>query len=382
MRSFDVVVVGSGPSGAMTALKLAEGGLSVAIIEKETLPRYKTCGGGVGYRARTLLGFDIASVVEQEFKTVKFFMVGEGLDYSVSREFPIISMVMRDQFDSLIVTKAKEKGAVLLENCKVNSLTQIKNGIILHTLDGDVQSTFVIAADGVLSPVARMVGWEDSRYLIPALEYEVEVPEKEFVRLSKDVRFDINFIPDGYAWSFPKKNHLSIGVASTKRGKIDLHAYYKDYLKALGIEKIVSESSHGAQIPISPRTDGFFKNNVLLIGDAAGVVDPISAEGISNAIYSGILAAESIIEGKLKAQDVGTIFNKNMNEKIVAELKTAQFLAGIFYSKIWFRKQLIKKYGQQFSEVLCDIFTGQRKYPTDVKKTLKKLLKNILDVRH
>lgn len=378
MRSFDVVVVGSGPSGAATALKLAEGGVSVAIIEKETLPRYKTCGGGVGYRARTLLGFDIDAVVEKEFKTVKIVMVGEDLEYSVSREFPIISMVMRDEFDSLIINKAKKSGAVLLENCKVNSLTQKKDGIILHTSDGDVESKFVVAADGVLSPVARMMDWKETRYMIPALEYEVEVPENDYIRLAKDVRFDVNFVPDGYAWSFPKKNHLSIGVASTKRGKIDLHGYYKEYLKALGIEKIVSESSHGAQIPISPRTDGFFKNNVLLIGDAAGFVDPISAEGISNAIYSGILAAESIIEGKLDAKKVASIYTKNVNEKILPELKSAQFLASIFYSKIWFRKQLLKKYGQRFAEAACDIFTGNRSYPTDIKKVLKKLLKNLV----
>lgn len=378
MRSFDVVVVGSGPSGAMAALKLAAGGVSVAIIEKETLPRYKTCGGGVGYRARTFLGFDIDAVVEKEFKTVKIFMVGEDLEYTVSREFPIISMVMRDEFDSLIVNKATENGAVLLENCKVNGLTQIKNGIILHTQEGDVQAKFVIAADGVLSPVARMMGWKETRYSIPALEYEVEIPEKDFARLSKDVRFDVNFVPDGYAWSFPKKNHLSIGVASTKRGKIDLHGYYKEYLKALGIEKINKESSHGAQIPITPRTDGFFKNNVLLVGDAAGFVDPISAEGISNAIFSGILAAESIIEGKLDSKTVQTIYDKKVKEKLLPELKTAQFLATLFYSKMWFRKQIMNKYGERFAEAACDIFTGKRSYPTDTKKILKKLVKNLV----
>lgn len=378
MRSFDVVVVGSGPSGAMTALKLAEGGVSVAIVEKETLPRYKTCGGGVGYRARTFLGFDMDAVVEQEFKTVKIVMVGEDLEYTVSRDFPIISMVMRDQFDSLIVNRAKGNGALLIENCKVNSLTQIEDGIILHTQDGDVQAKFVIAADGVLSPIAKMMEWKETRYMIPALEYEVVVSEKDFTRLSTDVRFDVNFVPDGYAWSFPKKGHLSIGVASTKRGKIDLHGYYKEYLKTLKIEEIIQESSHGAQIPISPRTDGFYKNNVLLIGDAAGFVDPISAEGISNAIYSGILAAESIIEGKLDSKSVKSIYNKKVKEKVLPELKTAQFLATLFYSKMWFRKQIMKRYGERFAEAACDIFTGKRSYPTDTKKILKKLLKNLV----
>jgi geranylgeranyl reductase family protein len=288
-------------------------------------------------------------------------------------------MVMRDKFDSLIVDKAKEKGATLLENCKVNGLTIIKNGVVLHTQEGDIESKFVIAADGALSPIARMVGWKETRYLIPALEYEVEVSEKEFQGLSKDVRLDINFVPEGYGWSFPKKNHLSIGVGSGKRGKIDLPAYYKNYLKNLDVKEMVSESKHGAQIPMSPRKDGFFKNNVLLVGDAAGFADPISAEGIANAIHSGILAAESIIEGGFDPKMVKLNYSKKINEKLIPELKTAKILADVFFGTIWFRKQLMKKYGQTFAEALCDVFIGKRSYPTDVKKTLKKVLKTIVN---
>jgi flavin-dependent dehydrogenase len=224
-----------------------------------------------------------------------------------------------------------------------------------------------------------MAGWKETRYLIPALEYEVEVPEKDFQELAKDVRLDINFVPEGYGWSFPKKNHLSIGVGSGQRGKIDLPAYYKNYLKSLDVKEIANESKHGAQIPISPRKDGFFKNNILLVGDAAGFADPFSAEGIANAIYSGILAAESIIESNFDPKLVNTIYNKKVNEKLIPELKTAKILAYIFFRKIWFRKQLMKKYGQTFAEALCDVFIGKRSYPTDVKKTLKKLLKTIVN---
>jgi geranylgeranyl reductase family protein len=305
-------------------------------------------------------------------------MVNENLEYNITRkEEPVISMVMRDTFDSLIINKAKEKGATLLEKHKVNSITKKENGLILHTENGEISAKFIIAADGALSPIAKMAGWEDTRYLIPALEYEVEVSESDFNRLSGEVRFDINFIPGGYAWSFPKKNHLSLGVASTKRGKVDLHAYYKQYLKELGIHEVIKESMHGFQIPISPRTDGFYKNNVLLTGDAAGFADPITAEGISNAIYSGILAAQSIIEGDLESNKVEALYQKKISEKLLPELKTARFLANIFYSKNWLRKQLFKKYGHTFADAMCDIFTGKKSYPTDAKKVLKKYVRSL-----
>jgi len=145
-----------------------------------------------------------------------------------------------------------------------------------------------------------MAGWKtDTRKLIPALEYEIEVPEKDFEKLSKNVRFDIDAAPSGYGWCFPKKNHLSLGVLTTKRKKVNLKEYYKNYLKTIGITEIISESQHGFQIPIAPRTDGFVKNNVFLIGDAAGFAEPITAEGISNAILSGKYVAESLIESNL-----------------------------------------------------------------------------------
>ena len=180
----------------------------------------------------------------------------------------------------------------------------------LHTSQGDVYTKFVIAADGALSPTAKLAGWKETRYLIPALEYEVEVSPEDFERLSQQVRLDFDAVPLGYGWSFPKRNHLSIGVASARRTKINLKKHYREYIETLGIKEIVSESFHGFQIPLTTRTDGFVRKNVFLVGDAAGFADPLSAEGISNAITSGRLAAESIIEGELDSEKVRRHFTR------------------------------------------------------------------------
>ena len=102
MEHFDVAVIGSGPSGASTAFHLAKKGISTVLIEKEKLPRYKTCGGGFVYRGRRNLPFDISSVVEREFHTVDIFL-GNTLHFKTEREDPTITMIMRDSFDNLIV---------------------------------------------------------------------------------------------------------------------------------------------------------------------------------------------------------------------------------------------------------------------------------------
>ncbi|WP_431166958.1 geranylgeranyl reductase family protein [Tenacibaculum halocynthiae] len=378
MKHYDVAVIGSGPSGASTAFHLAKKGISTVIIEKETLPRYKTCGGGFVFRGRKNLPFEIDEVVEKEFHTVDIYL-GDKLHFKTHREDPTISMIMRDSFDNLITQKAKEFGATLLENHKLKGLSFEDNLITLETSQGNITANFVIAADGALSPTAKMAGWkEDTRKLIPALEYEVEVSDEDFERLSKEVRFDIDAIPYGYAWSFPKKNHLSIGVASARRTKINLKKFYQDYMETLGITNVISESQHGFQIPVSPRTDGFVKNNVFLIGDAAGFADPITAEGISNAIYSGKLAAEAIFESNKDNELAGKLYIEKIEESLLPEIKTGLWLSKWFYEQKTVRNILLKKFGQQFSEAMADVFHGDRSYPKDIKKTIKQRIKDLV----
>ena len=377
MKKFDVAVIGSGPAGASAALELAKNGISAVIIEKESLPRYKTCGGGFVYRGRKNMPFDISSVVKREFNKIDIYFDKAGIHLTSERSEPIISMIMRDDFDNLIVEKAKEAGITLLENHALKDIT-FGESIILHTSQGDIETQFVIAADGALGVTAKLTGWEETRYLIPALEYEVEVSPENFERLSKEVRFDFDAVPLGYGWSFPKENHLSIGVASARRTKIDLKKYYREYLLTLGINEVVSEAFHGFQIPVSPRTDGFIRKNVLLVGDAAGFADPVTAEGISNAILTGVMAAESIVEAKLNSEETERIYNEKLNKVLIPELKTSMFLAKLFYENENARNFLMKKFGDRFSQKMTDIFMGESTYPTNIKKRMAKKLTGFL----
>jgi geranylgeranyl reductase family protein len=380
MKTFDVIVIGTGPSGASAAFKLAEGGLSVALIEKEKLPRYKTCGGGLVFRGRKMLPFDIQSVVDSEFYQIELYLKGQSTPIKSPRDFSVISMVMRDKFDELIVNHAKKLGVTLFEEHSLVNL-KFEDNIQVITDKTEIEAKFVIAADGALSKTAKLAGWsEDTRYLIPALEYEVEVKPEVFERLKTEARFDVDFIPKGYAWSFPKKNHLSIGVVSFKRSKLNLRQYYADYLSFLKISKedIIQEDAHGFQIPVSCRKDGFVKNNVFLIGDSAGFADPITAEGISNAIYSGNLAAEAIVESKLDGKLAEKLYLEKLNEKLLPELKTSALLAKFFYNQEKIRNILFKKYGQRFSDYMTDIFTGDKSYPQDLMKKIRSKIKEMI----
>jgi geranylgeranyl reductase family protein len=377
MKTYDIAIIGSGPSGASAAFEAAKKGLTSIIIEKEQLPRYKTCGGGFVYRGRRNMPFDVSEAVEREFFDVDIRFDAKKLALNTVRKKPIISMIMRDEFDYLIVQKAEELGVKVLQGEKLLTLDFQNDFTTLTTTNKQIQAKFIIAADGALSPTAKLAGWEESRLMCPALEYEIKIPDKDFERLSRSARFDIDVVPFGYGWSFPKKNHLSVGVGNFTKSqkKINLKENYKDYLKILGIDTILDEEAHGFIIPISPRKDGFVKQNVFLIGDAAGFADPLTAEGISNAIYSGKLVAEAIAESNLNLIKANKLYNNKLNAKLLPELELCVKLAALFYENRTLRNLLLKKYGQRAAEYMTDIFMGDRTYPYNFKEKVKQKLK-------
>lgn len=379
MKTFDVAIIGSGPAGASAAFELANKGLAVVIIEKETLPRYKTCGGGLVYRGRKLLPFDISKVIEKEFYEADAYFVGTDIKLTLKKDKPIISMVMRDAFDQLIVQKAQDKGITLLQNHKVIDIESDEYQII-HTTQGNITAKFIIAADGALSPIAKITGWKETRTFIPALEYEIKITKADFDRLSQNVRFDVDALPNGYAWCFPKKNHLSVGVCSfsKKNEKINLKKHYTEYIKSLGITEILNEESHGFVIPVSPRTDSFVMKNVFLTGDAAGFADPIFAEGISNSILSGKLAAEAIIKSNLDSNLAEKLYIEKLEEEILPQLRIGRIASKYIYKHKMLRNVLAKKFGIYLTDKLADVFMGDALLPSDIKTSIARKLKESL----
>jgi geranylgeranyl reductase family protein len=378
MPSFDyqVAVIGAGPSGASAAFELGKAGISTVIIEKKKLPRYKVCGGGLVYRGLKDLSFDITPVIEKQFNSIDVNLSSK-LRFKTSSDQPLVTMIMRDTFDELLTKKAEEHDVTLLDEQKLTDLRFDNDSIVIKTDKNTLCVQAIIAADGAYSPTAKLAGWkEDTRTLIPALEYEILVTDAEFEKHKNIVRFDMDAVDNGYGWSFPKEKHLSVGVGGfgNKGKKLDLKTACAKYIKDIGINNIMEINKHGFNVPVTTRTDGFTRNGVFLIGDAAGFADPITAEGISNAIYSGRLAAQAIIESPGDLDRAQHLYLDKLNEDLLPQLATAEKLARWFYGNKKLRNILMRKYGQNLADYMADIFTGKRKYPDDVMKRLKQKL--------
>ncbi len=376
--SFDVAVVGAGPAGSMAALALSQGGMKTLLIEKGDPPRYKTCGGGLLGRTLKLLPCDIREVIECECLRAELHHHAPSLHFSTSRNRPVVTMVMRDKFDELLTRKAKESGTELLTRTTVTDVVVQPDAVELRTSAGVITARMVIAADGAGSVVARKCRLPELSHVIPALECEVTPDAADFEKFRHAARFDFGLTPHGYAWVFPKRNHLSIGVLTTRRGSCNLNAEYARYLVQLGLVGPRKEERHGYMIPVRPRERMFQTPRVIFAGDAAGLVDPVTAEGISAAILSGQLAARAILESQLDEHAARRAYRRLLQETLLRELRIARVLARILYDFPRMRASLFSHHGQRLSEYLTRIVMGEASYrdavfrPGNYLKLLKK----------
>ena len=302
-QSYDIIIVGAGPAGITLAYELGKRGIGVLVLEKEKLPRYKCCAGAVTSKAAKLLNFDISEVVEDVIYEVNFTF-NLGSSYLGQYSQPLIYTVMRDAFDYFLVKKAQQLGAALMDRQKVTQVQVSGDWVEISTADNTFRSRLVVGADGAYSVVARELGMGRSMEYATGIESEIVVPEEELAKWKSRAQIDLGCIPGGYAWVFPKRNHLSVGVGCLASKARDLHAHHQKFLNSLSMGSYTIARSSSHLIPTCTKGRLIWQDRALLLGDAAGLTDPLAGEGIYNAIQSAQLAAP-VIEGSLVRGKVG-----------------------------------------------------------------------------
>src|SRR5262249_42621375 len=209
-------------------------------------------------------------------------LAGPGRAATVERETPLAHMPRRAPLDLALAEAARDAGAVLEAPCALERAHLEPDHVRLETGHGAFRARLVIAADGATGPTARAAGWTEPLASVPALDAEGEAPPPVLARFADRARVDLGTPPGGYGWMFPKAEHLSVGVgiftrdAARRRLRDELHGY----LQAVGLGEARVRSIRGAPIPVRPRADAA-RGRVLLAGDAAGLADPLTGEGIS-----------------------------------------------------------------------------------------------------
>lgn len=361
-RKYDVAVIGSGPAGACAATKLAEKGMGVVLMERAPLPRNKACGGGIVPRAIQWFPIKIDEAIERECCRAELNILGTGFSFIAQRADPLVTMTMRERLDFLLAKGAEKAGAHLITECRVLDLKSHGEGVDIQTTKGPFSAAFVVAADGTRSLVARKAGFPDTRPIIPAVEVEVRVGSRVFEKFHQTARFDLGLVPSGYAWAFPKREHLTLGVVARFRNAGSLKGLLDRYMESLGILHAKVLKQHASVIPIGPRGGTFVRCRTILTGDAAGLVDPLLCEGITSANLSGQMAARALIEGELKEKETRTAYNSYLAQDILPNLRWGRALAKLVYEYPKVRNRLFRSHGQHFIDAVADVISGKKTY--------------------
>lgn len=370
--AFDVIIVGAGPSGSAAAIKLANSGLKVALLDKASFPRDKTCGDA--------LSVDVINQLEMlsrdllvEFKSMEHKITSYGVKiFSPDHhaiDIPFIYkgkkshgyICPRIHFDNLLLNHANKCfGIQYFENCLVTNVKARKDSVIIETSKGTFKTNLVLGADGAHSIVSKFLGdikVDKNHYSAGLRVYYENVSsfhEENFIEL----HFFKDILP-GYLWIFPladNKANVGIGMLSSavSKKKINLKEMLTNLLKTHPdlSERFKDakplETMKGYGLPLGSKKRNLSGDRFLLLGDAAALIDPFSGEGIANAIRSGRVAAEHVLKCFIQ-NNFSASFNKDYDQEIYKrmwnEFKISKTLMrAVQYPRLF--NFIIKKSGQ------------------------------------
>jgi len=292
VERYDVVVIGAGPAGSTTAIHLARAGAKVLLLDRARFPRDKPCGGGLTLRAVRRLPVDPAPVVEHQVDRMEFRLGWRSRFERRGRLGPFVLMTQRRRLDQYLAEQAVAAGAEFRDGVKAELLAGSGPRPSLRCDGRQLSAEVVVGADGANGTTARAAGLGGP--VTHGVAYEGNAAFDERYRGLAVI--ELGTIPGGYGWIFPKGDHVNVGVGGWESEGPRLRAHLAELCRRHGLDEAALESLRGHRLPL--RRAGFVpaRGRVLLVGDAAGLVDPLTGDGMYEAFVSAGLASEAALD--------------------------------------------------------------------------------------
>jgi geranylgeranyl reductase family protein len=304
MKTWDAIVVGAGPAGSSTAFRLSSAGASVLLLDRAEFPRDKPCGGGVTPRALAHVPVDIASVVEDVPTKVE---LGLGFRRTAvrGRGGPLVYMTQRRRLDQLVAERAAGAGADFRPGVKVSAVEAGEDGAVVTAGGERLHARTVVGADGVNGIAAKALGLGGNREVGVALEGNLPNAKADAERYRGRFVLELGTVPGGYGWVFPKGDHLNVGVGGVAPEGPRLREHLARLCVQHGLRPDDLEDVRGYRLPFRAPDSCLARGRALVAGDAGGLVDPLTGDGMYEAFFSGQLASEAILD--LLAGEAGSL---------------------------------------------------------------------------
>jgi geranylgeranyl reductase family protein len=297
VERFDVLVVGAGPAGSATAIHLARAGGRVLLVDRARFPRDKPCGGGLTGRALRHAPCDVEPIVEH---VVDRFVLRAGYRRPVRRSSPapLIRMTQRRRLDLHLAEQAVVAGADFRDGVVAEELVLRDDGASSVVAGSRVGTSYVVGADGANGVVARAAGLGDGIVRGVALEGNVPWGALDPEPYRETAWVELGVVRGGYGWVFPKRDHANLGVGGWFEEGPRMRGHLDRLARQHGADPGALTDVRGHRLPMRRLGTAAARGRVLLVGDAAGLVDPLSGDGIYEAFVSASLAADAILAGR------------------------------------------------------------------------------------
>lgn len=285
--------MGGGPAGTTAAYRLAARGASVLLCDRATFPRDKPCGGALSLRAVREQPMDVDSVVERRIDRLQVRYRSHVIRRRSTE--PLILMTQRRRLDNHLLEQAAAAGAEIRESTRVTLIAKTDDGFRLTTGREDFEAEILIGADGANGQTARLVGLSPN--VIQTVALEGNIPYRRWnANREGEALFEFGRLRGGYGWIFPKGDHANVGVWGWPEEGPYLRRRLVELCRVYGVDPASLEAVRGHLVPL--RRPGFLpaRGKALLVGDAAGLVDPLTGDGMYEAFVSARLAAEAALD--------------------------------------------------------------------------------------
>jgi geranylgeranyl reductase family protein len=289
---WDVAVVGGGPAGLAAAIEAAGAGARTVVLERGAHPRYKTCGGGLIGTSLAVAGAHVAVPAREQVRSATVTLAGRR-PFTRTDDRPLLAMVTREEFDDALRRAAEAAGATIRQRCPVRGISQQASHACARLADGaSVRARVLVGADGSAGVCGRYVGVRCGQVDL-GLELELPVTPGVQDEWRGRILLDWGPIPGSYGWVFPKRDRLTVGVIATRGQGERTRQYLRDFTGGLGLAGFPPAQDSGHLTRCRDDDSPVRRGRVLVAGDAAGLLEPWTREGISFALRSGTLAGAS-----------------------------------------------------------------------------------------
>lgn len=356
---YDCVIVGAGPAGGAAAIQLARAGRKVLVFEKGSPDRYKPCGGGTSSVISELLDLNLTPAISQTVNSICYTRKKQD-PVKVTLETPEpLWMIRRNIFDNFLVRQAQKQGAEVRYNTEVREVNFSHGNWQLTTSFGQIKARFLIAADGAKGKMAKSLGFKDrKRQIGGAIEAEVAACTVN----EHTAQFDFS-MANGYSWNFPKNDGYSIGTGVFNGSQHQsLREEASEYALMFHID-LSSVQKYGHPLNAWNGNQRLHTENkmAVLAGEAACLVDPLTAEGIRPSIISGVLAAKAVNQAIAGNSHAIEGYTGDIRNEIGKDMWWARQIAKLLYSSGDFCYRYVVKQPLA-TQAMTSILSGKLRY--------------------